>query len=311
MDERLVRLIRTSVHEEDFAEQLRQAIATSAGTAREFKEFEGTWREVLNRARGGTPQIGTGADNDIVMISVSDLAALLQAVQSPTLGVALQNAGFRSSDRERIRVRQGGGREDLFRKDIQAERDGGHGVPKPGEPRMSRDKFFRFVRSREECWELIGGVPTRKPEIDGRSRNIIGNVLFAFWCQQDASGCRATALETAICTSPGNIRYPDVVVDCNKRPEPTTTIAGPMLVIELLSTPTPSFDARWKVYEYRQTPQIMYVLLIDTESSCALLHARHGERWDVKIYDGIGDLIEFPEIGTRLSLADVYEGVNF
>lgn len=175
---------------------------------------------------------------------------------------------------------------------------------------MSQDEFFEFIRSREERWELIDSVPTRIPDIEQRHRHILSNVLFSFWNQQDASGCRATALDIAISTSPRTIRYPDVVVDCSERTEPSTIIVGPVLVIEVLFPSTPDFDAHWKVYEYRQTPTIKYVLLIDTLSTSALLHCRHGERWEERIYGSIEDVIQFPEMGISLALGDIYDGVG-
>jgi Uma2 family endonuclease len=123
--------------------------------------------------------------------------------------------------------------------------------------------------------------------------------------------CRATTADTAVSTVGGNIRYPDVVVDCGQRNDQSMLATTPTLVIEVLSQSTKSFDSHRKVSEYKSHPDIKYILLVDTDNACSLLHYREGDGWHEVVFNGLDDVIEFPEIGASLALRDIYDGLEF
>ena len=123
--------------------------------------------------------------------------------------------------------------------------------------------------------------------------------------------CRPTTADTAVLTIGGNVRYPDVVVDCGQRNDQAMRATTPTLVIEVLSQSTRLFDSHKKVNEYKSHPDIKYILLVDTDNACSLLHYREGDGWQEVVYNSLDDVIEFPEIGASLALRDIYDGLEF
>lgn len=184
-------------------------------------------------------------------------------------------------------------------------------MPQPAVAYMTEDEFFEFVQIRDEKWELIEGAPVMMAGANQRHQDIAANTLTSLHVQLRGKRCRPTAADTGVATSNGTIRYPDVVVDCGKRDDQAMHATAPTLVIEVLSPSTRGFDSHKKVLEYKSHPDIRYILLIDTNNACSLLHFRDGEGWWEKMYNDIDDNIDFPEIGASLALSDVYEGLEF
>jgi hypothetical protein len=52
-------------------------------------------------------------------------------------------------------------------------------------------------------------------------------------------------------------------------------------------------------------------LLVDSESIGATLLTRADDSWASTDFDRLGDVFELAEIGCRLSLSEVYEGLSF
>ena len=95
-----------------------------------------------------------------------------------------------------------------------------------------------------------------------------------------------------------------------KRDDQAMCATTPTLIIEILSPSTRGFDSHRKIIEYKSHPDIKYILLIDTNNACSLLHYRDDEGWAEVMYDNLDDVIEFPEIGVSLALNDIYYGLE-
>lgn len=184
-------------------------------------------------------------------------------------------------------------------------------MPQPAVAYMTEDEFFDFIQARDEKWELIDGEPVMMAGANQRHQDIAANTLTSLHTQLRGKKCRPTAADTGVPTSNGTVRYPDVVVDCGKRDDHAMRATAPTLVIEVLSPSTRGFDSHKKVLEYKSHPDIRYILLIDTNNACSLLHYHDGEGWSEKMYNNIDDIIEFPEIGAALALSDIYDGLEF
>jgi Uma2 family endonuclease len=175
---------------------------------------------------------------------------------------------------------------------------------------MTAPEFFAFVQTRDEKWELIDGEPMMMAGANQRHQDIAANTLTALHTQLRGKKCRPTAADTGVATMSGTIRYPDIVVDCGKRDDQAMLATAPAVVIEVLSPSTRGFDSHKKVIEYKSHPDIKYIVLIDANSACALLHHRVGDAWTEIIYDNLEDIIDFPEIGATLALTDIYDGLE-
>lgn len=175
---------------------------------------------------------------------------------------------------------------------------------------MTEDEFFEFIQTRDEKWELVDGEPVMMAGANQRHQDIAASTLTSLHTQLRGRKCRPTAADTGVSTIGGNIRYPDIVVDCGQRDDKAMHATTPTLVIEVLSPTTRGFDSHRKVIEYKSHPDIKYILLIDTDNACSLLHYRDGEGWGEVMYDNLDDVIELPEIGASLALRDIYYGLE-
>lgn len=174
----------------------------------------------------------------------------------------------------------------------------------------SERQFFDFLTSQDEKWEFVDGQPVMMAGANQRHQDIAANILASLRTQLRGTKCRPTAANTGVASSGGNVRFPDVVVDCGPRDDQAMMATVPMLVIEVLSPSRRSIDSHLMVEEYKCHPRIMYVLLIDTDQAAALLHLRDEDGWVSNLCDDIKGVIDFPGIGASLAMADIYEGLD-
>jgi Uma2 family endonuclease len=183
-------------------------------------------------------------------------------------------------------------------------------MPQAAPTYMTEDEFFEFVQTSDRKWELVDGEPVMMAGSNQRHQDISANTLTSLHTQLRGQKCRPTAADTAVPTINGNVRYPDIVVDCGPRDDQAMRATMPTLVIEVLSPSTRGFDSHKKVNEYKTHPDIKYILLVDTDSACALLHYREESGWYEESYDSLDDVIEFLGIGASLALSDIYYGLE-
>ncbi len=66
-----------------------------------------------------------------------------------------------------------------------------------------------------------------------------------------------------------------------------------------------------KLEEYKRHPTLRYILLLETVAPVALLYRREAEGWQPELFEGLDAVIDLPEIGASLALAEVYDGLTF
>ena len=83
------------------------------------------------------------------------------------------------------------------------------------------------------------------------------------------------------------------------------------MVAEVLSPSTRGFDTFEKVREYKAVASLAYILLIEPNTPEAVMWVRDGERWRPQRAEGLDAALAMPTIGVTLSLADLYDGIDF
>ncbi|MBB3453124.1 hypothetical protein FHT86_001380 [Rhizobium sp. BK313] len=118
MDKRVFRYVRLAgaVSKESFAEDLGRMLADFAGGSLGVRQARDGFAAVLRLAREGRPQIIGSAEDGVIVISVRDLAELLEVAREPTLGETLVSAGFKPY-RSRINVEERRNNERLKRRE--------------------------------------------------------------------------------------------------------------------------------------------------------------------------------------------------
>jgi Uma2 family endonuclease len=159
----------------------------------------------------------------------------------------------------------------------------------------------------EARYELVHGAPVAMAPPSGRHVVITRNIARAL-DRQLVGPCGAfTAGGVARVESGDQFRLPDVFVSWE--PTPPVHFREPRLVVEVLSPSTEKEDRTEKLDFYRSLPSVEAIVLVWQERRRVLLVERDGERWLIRDLIG-GGSFDLVGLGTRLSLDEVYEGVD-
>lgn len=181
-------------------------------------------------------------------------------------------------------------------------------LPRP----MSLDEFFAWQERQDDRFELVSGQPLRMMAgVTNRHDPIVVNLIIALGTRLRGSGCTTFTGDSAIETYPGQIRRPDVGVDCARRDPNAYRAAEPRFVAEVLSPSTRDFDTYAKVVEYKSVSGLDYVLLIEPNAPEAVMWVRAGAEWRVERSDGLEASIDLPGLGVSLPMAELYDSVTF
>jgi len=180
---------------------------------------------------------------------------------------------------------------------------------------MSVEEFFDWQMRQEELYELVDGFPVpRWHTMTGASRYhdaIVVNILTSLKSQLKGSRCQPTTPDNGVRTRIKGIRRPDVTVTCDE-PQANRYEAGdPRLVVEVVSPSNEGVSWQRKIDEYRRLQGLTYILLVESRAMQATLYTRRNSDWEPLDADGPEAVIDLPEIGCRLTMRDVYEGLSF
>ena len=186
-------------------------------------------------------------------------------------------------------------------------------MPDPARKPWTVAEFFAWQAVQAERHELVGGLPVR---LMAGARNVHGdivvNLLAELRAQTRGGGCRPFTGDGSIETIPGQVRRPDVGVDCGRRDPDALQAALPRMVAEVLSPTTRDFDAFEKLAEYKTVAALDYIMLVEPNAAeIALWSREQGGAWARRIVEGVEEVVEMPGIGVALALAEAYDGVEF
>ena len=110
--------------------------------------------------------------------------------------------------------------------------------------------------------------------------------------------------------------FPDVTVVCGK-PEFVTKrgidcLLNPTVIIEVLSPSTAAFDETQKLLAFTALPTVRQYLVVASDHYAAKLYFRSSpeQTWSVNLYDNLTDTIHFDSCDCKLTLAEIYTGVD-
>jgi len=175
------------------------------------------------------------------------------------------------------------------------------------------EAFFAWQEKQPERYELVDGFPVR---MMAGARNvhddIVVNVLTELRNQLRGRSCRPFTGDGSLETKPGQIRRPDIGVDCGRRDPNATKASSPRVVAEVLSPTTRDFDTIGKLEEYKVVDSLERIVVIEPNAPEVISWVRGADRnWRKTVQRGLDQEIDMPEIGATLSLAEVYDGVEF
>jgi Uma2 family endonuclease len=145
---------------------------------------------------------------------------------------------------------------------------------------------------------------------------IVMNTGASLHAQMKGRPCRvfASDLKLRIATTNAGC-YPDLMALCGDI-EPyddrRDTILNPGLIVEVLSPSTEAYVRGHKAQSYRTIPSLQDLLLLSQTEIAAELYTRTADgRWLLADYRGEDARIPLDSVGCTLSLAEVYDKVDF
>jgi len=89
------------------------------------------------------------------------------------------------------------------------------------------------------------------------------------------------------------------------------TVINPILVVEVLSKSTRSYDKDEKFAAYRTIPSFVEYILVEQDKPHVEQHTKVAEGWLMREYSGLEATVSLDAIAFEFSLADLYNKVDF
>jgi Uma2 family endonuclease len=137
--------------------------------------------------------------------------------------------------------------------------------------RLSADEFLEWdLPQPDGRHELIDGVPVAMTGVKRHHDSIVVNTVVALRTRLRNGPCQPLTADIAVLIPSGNVRRPDVTVQCEPLQcgpfnEAATHTENPVVLIELLSLSTRPFDLARKLEEYKSVADLRHILLIDSD----------------------------------------------
>lgn len=174
---------------------------------------------------------------------------------------------------------------------------------------MTLAEFLDWEERQELRYEFDGFQPVAMTGGTVRHEAIAGSLRAALHNRLRGSRCRPWGPMTKIEVQ-GRIRYPDAYVSCTRGSPTATIVPEPVVVFEVLSPSTSRTDRIEKLREYQATPSIQRYVILEQDSVGAMMFTRQGEAWTVSVHTE-PDVLQMPEIGIDLALAEIYADAEF
>lgn len=191
-------------------------------------------------------------------------------------------------------------------------------------PRLTEAKYLAFERASENRHEFHRGEIFAMAGASESHNLITLATASSMYVRLQGKPCRVYSSEMRVRPEPSkSYVYPDIVVACPPLEfldETKDTLLNPQVVIEVPSPSTEAYDRGAKFDLYREAPSLQqYVLvsqeqyvLVSQEARRAVSYVRQsdGVAWLMTPLDHPEDSIEFPSLGIRVPLADIYRDVE-
>lgn len=163
--------------------------------------------------------------------------------------------------------------------------------------------------------EYLGGAVHAMAGASNRHNNIAGNCFAFLHAKLREKPCRPYNSDTKIRIEfSDHIRfyYPDSMVACQTNPDTDHFQTQPVVVVEVLSESTRRADLGEKRDAYLTIPSLKVLIFVEPDIPSVTLYRRLPEGgFTAERHAGLDAEIPMPEIETSLSLAELYENVDF
>jgi Uma2 family endonuclease len=123
--------------------------------------------------------------------------------------------------------------------------------------------------------------------------------------------CQPYGSDMKFVSPTGNVRYPDVQVDCGPFNAQDLISTEPLVVIEVLSPSNDWFEVGKRLADYQAHASVRHIVLISAQKLRAQVWTRASAGWTQLDAETIETDLDLAALDIALPLAEVYEGVTF
>jgi Uma2 family endonuclease len=183
-------------------------------------------------------------------------------------------------------------------------------------PKMTVEEFLAFERSSDEKHEYYDGVIIAMSGAKRAHNTISTNITGLLWQQLKGKDCENFSSDMRVFVPKTRLyAYPDIVVVCGELQfldDVPDTLTNPLVLIEILSDSTESYDRGKKFENYRAIDSLQEYVLVSQDRAAIDKYVKHGDGfWRLTDATGLGSAITLESIECTLNLADVYNKVRF
>ena len=182
--------------------------------------------------------------------------------------------------------------------------------------RYTPEEYFALEAQSDVRHEYFDGEIFAKTGTSKAHNDLCLNLAINFKASLRGSGCRVQMenVRTAVQEN-FHYTYPDIVVSCDPDDHrDQLMVRHPVLLVEVLSPGTADYDRTGKFRQYQKLPTLRHYLLV-AQTQWSLEHYRRNaaDEWVFTALTEPDDVLEIPDLGLRLALADLYDdtGVPF
>jgi Uma2 family endonuclease len=179
------------------------------------------------------------------------------------------------------------------------------------QPRLSLEAYLAWENDQPDKHEFYRGevfarVGARRVHgrVQANLSRALGNIL-------QGSGCQVFADSMKVQIDQDTVLYPDVFVTCHRDDLKTDLIfKAPLLVVEVLSPSTQSYDRSQKFALYRRITALQEYVLVDPDTRRVEAFRRNAQgQW---VLDDMSDsgALRLPSIDAQVSFGDLFDGVD-
>jgi Uma2 family endonuclease len=168
------------------------------------------------------------------------------------------------------------------------------------------DDFLAWERQQTGRWEWYGGAPVAMVGGSSAHNLICGSLRGALRAILRQRGCRVYAESMKVVVAE-TLLYPDVVATCSPIADRDDIARDPVLVAEVLSGSSSSYDRNAKRALYRLIPTLEHYLVISQSRALVEVDSRMEDGWSTAHVIGIGAAVELTRLGASVPMSVIYE----
>lgn len=181
---------------------------------------------------------------------------------------------------------------------------------------FTEDEYLALERETDYRSEYYRGEIFAMAGASNEHNLIVNNLNFHLFTHLRGRGCRMYTFEMRLRINATRLyTYPDGMIVCGKSlyaDDHVDTIVNPLILIEVLSDSTESYDKGKKFDHYRQVPTVQEYILISQEIPQIERRVRVSDtEWRLQVYDGLEAVLPLEAIDTSITLAEVYLDIEF